>query len=134
MAQFCEWRGHSFDLDFKKTEHHESNCGNTSKRQKTLVAAKSMHSFDCKHSDCGETSGSQLQEDIFGLMPKVNGNPCIDMALSKAPLNIYLNKSDAMVRPWEEYLSTLWMNLLLSLPKWQSVGSLFVHHQTEEIE
>ena len=77
---------------------------------------------------------SQLQEDIVGLMPKVNGNPCIDMALSKAPLNIYLNKSDAMVRPWEEYLSTLWMNLLLSLPKWQSVGSLFVHHQTEEIE
>ena len=93
-----------------------------------------MHSFDRRHSDCGETSVSQLQEDNFGLMPKVNDSPRIDTALSKAPLNIYLNKSDAMVRPWEEYMSTLWMNLLLSLPKWQLVGSLFVHHQTEEIE
>ena len=134
MAQFCKWRGHSFDIDIKKTEHHESNCGNTSKRQKTSVAAKSMHSCACRHSDCGEMGVSQLQEDISGLMPKVNDSSRVDMALSKTPLNIYLNKSDAMVRPWEEYMSTLWKNLLLSLPKWQSVGSLFVHHQTEEIE
>ena len=93
-----------------------------------------MHSCACRHSDCGEMGVSQLQEDISGLMPKVNDSSRVDMALSKTPLNIYLNKSDAMVRPWEEYMSTLWKNLLLSLPKWQSVGSLFVHHQTEEIE
>lgn len=90
-----------------------------------------MPSGDHKHSDHGEMSVSEIQEEILKSIPEVNDKPHIDM---EAPLTIYLNKPDVMVRSWEEYMSTLWMNLLLSLPKWQSVGSLFVHQQTEEIE